>query len=152
MTRNTAEPPAARTQRPVLPGEPTWRQRHLAPPPHPARADPRLVTPDGRHHRHHLGQQNNRAPKELDARAAGRRANPPTRCITRVNGLPERAPWLPQPFAEYERVVADCGLGGWRTRRPDLRGAIPGAWHWRGCHVTSRAGAGMVPRFRFGLS
>src|SRR5262249_35373248 len=77
--RQPAEPPAARTQRPVLPGEPPWRQRHLAPPPHPARADPRLVTPDGWHHRHHLGQQDNRPPQELDASPASRKTDPSTR-------------------------------------------------------------------------
>jgi hypothetical protein len=49
-----AEPAAARTQQPVVPALPPRRPRHLAPRPHPARPDPRLVTLDGRHRRHHL--------------------------------------------------------------------------------------------------
>ena len=39
-----AEPPAARTQQPVVSALPPRRPRHPAPRPHPARPDPRLVT------------------------------------------------------------------------------------------------------------
>jgi len=66
-----AEPAAARTQRHILRPQPPRRQRHLAPPPHPASSHPRLVTPDGRHRRYHLGQPGNRSPGELDASTAG---------------------------------------------------------------------------------
>jgi hypothetical protein len=56
-----AEPPAARTQHLVVPALPPRRPRHPAPPPHPARPDPRLVTRNGRHRRHHLGQPDHAA-------------------------------------------------------------------------------------------
>src|SRR6476620_1384270 len=40
-----------------LPHPPRWR-RHPAPPPYPASPDPRMVTQDGRHSGHHLGEPN----------------------------------------------------------------------------------------------
>jgi len=58
-----AKPPAARTQHRVVPALPPRRPRHPAPRPHPARPDPCLVTRDGRHRRHDLGQPDRAAPR-----------------------------------------------------------------------------------------
>jgi hypothetical protein len=58
------DPGPTRPQRNVVQHQPPRRQRRAAPPPHPALADPRLVTADGRHHRHDLASQTRSHPVE----------------------------------------------------------------------------------------
>ena len=91
---STQEPPAARTQHPVVSALPPRRSRHPVPGLHQARPDPRLATQGGRHRRHQSFRRQgwgSHGPGLPGGQAARRAAHPGAQVLASGSASPGRS-------------------------------------------------------------